>query len=161
MDSGRREFLKNVGKAAWVVPAIQVVNMSAAAAGTTGSVTVPSPPPSTTQAPECGNRQSGWTKALWIGDAWVWSRSYVDNDCLDASDSIKTNGGALGAVITGDRRELVVVMSDKADIVATAYKTTSSDACSRGTLSPGFKLAAFQPPSGELTQIELLLDLCG
>ena len=50
----RREFLKKAGKVAWVVPTLQVVNMSAALAGgdgTGGSVVVTTPP--TTESPRC------------------------------------------------------------------------------------------------------------
>ena len=160
MDQDRRGFLKKVGQAAWVVPAMQVVNMSAAAAGTAGSVVDPtSPPPSTTEAPECSG-PAGWTKAVWTGNGWAWSGNWVPTDCFDARGVVTVNGASLGAVITGDRRDLVVVIGDRANIVETAYKSTGNATCGQGTLSPGFKLAAFRPVSGELTSVELLLELC-
>ncbi len=162
MDGDRREFLKRMGRAAWVVPAMQVVNMSAAAAGTTGSVVDPSAPPSTTTVPECGNpARGGWTKAVWTEAGWVWSGEWLESDCFNAEVAIKASGAALGAIIAGDRQELVVVMGANANMVETAYKSSGNDSCGQGTLSPGLKLAAFRPANGELTQIELALEFCG
>ncbi|NND03170.1 MAG: hypothetical protein HKN91_10320 [Acidimicrobiia bacterium] len=154
MHTDRREFLKKAGTAAWVVPAMQIVNMSAAAAGTSGSVTVPGTP----EPPTCD--LEGWTKATWTGKEWVWSSAWNGSDCFDAGRLTKANGGALGAGIAGERDHLIVAVGDRANIVGAAYKWTGSDSCGVATLSPGKKLAAFEPPHGELTQVELLLELC-
>jgi hypothetical protein len=57
---------------------------------------------------------------VWSDAGSVWSAAWLATDCLDAAAVSKVNGAALGAVITGDRRDLVVVMGDKANIVETA-----------------------------------------
>ena len=81
----RREFLKKAGKVAWVVPTLQVVNMSAALAGgdgTNGSVVVTSPP--TTGGPECDcdlretDRRPGAP-----GTAVIYFKLYVSEDCVE------------------------------------------------------------------------------
>jgi len=48
----RREFLKRAGKVVWVVPAMQVVNMGAAAAGVEGSAVTTTARESTTSVPD-------------------------------------------------------------------------------------------------------------
>ena len=60
MEQDRRDFLKKAGAVAWAVPAMQAVNMAAAAAGVEGSVVSTTRPPAststttttTTEAPE-------------------------------------------------------------------------------------------------------------
>lgn len=124
---GRREFLKKAGTVVWVVPTLQVINMSSALAGggggTTGSVVVTTVPPSTTQPPECscsltevGRRYHD--DGLFEADYEV----HVSSECVEHAkySRVYINGDLIGEgayepafTLVGPTDELPVVMTVK------------------------------------------------
>jgi len=66
---------------------------------------------------------------------------------------VEAQGLAEEAAIAGDRQGLIVAIGKQANIVGAAFKSTASDVCGRAVVSPGLKLAAFEPAHGGQVQI--------
>lgn len=98
---GRREFLKKAGTVAWVVPTLQVVNMTSAFAGadggTGGSVVVTT----TTEAPQCrcSLSETGRQPADDLTAAVSFHIS-VSDDCVDRAKYLAgyADGESIGLI---------------------------------------------------------------
>ena len=87
-DTSRRDFLKRAGAVAWVVPTMQVVNMTAAMAGADGaqgSVVATSAPP-----PPARCRCELSVLDYWQGDGgWVFKvRLHLSDGCDGRADNV-------------------------------------------------------------------------
>jgi hypothetical protein len=155
-DRGRREFLKQAGKAAWTVPAIQVVNMTGALAGTTNtSVTTTTMPP-TTRPPECVDVLYR-LKAEWTGDGWAWVKGEGANDCLTGgtwTDLVPTD---LPVMIEGDD-ELAVVTHDLPDCEITMAAHKAGTSCVPAQVDG--TSAIFTAGANAISHIELVVECC-
>ena len=163
VDQSRRDFLKKAGAAAWVVPAIQVVNMASAAAGeTAGSMVTTTPPPSTTtEPPDCQELVYYRFKANWNGQAYVWDGGVGANDCI--KDGNARNGGDFGAGISlsGDARQAPVTHSlPDCSIVMAQHKAGSS--CVGGSIAVDGSAATFSAgvDGQDISHIEFKVKCC-
>ncbi len=151
----RRQFLTQTGKVAWMVPALQVVNMTGALAGEFNtSVTTTTPP--TTRPGDCVDVLYR-LKAEWTGDGWVWVKGEGSNDCLvggDWTDLVPTD---LPVTITGDS-ELVVVTHELPDCEITAASHKAGTACVAADVDGAS--ATFTAGARAISHVELVVTCC-
>lgn len=120
----RREFLKKAGAVAWVVPTMQIVNMAAASAQTSGSIVTTTKPGSTTTTtttskPPCIDTLCR-IKANYEG-GWQWDTGQGANDCL-TGDWGGCDVRDIGASITGDDKQATVRVSPNCTILSAKHK---------------------------------------
>jgi hypothetical protein len=159
----RREFLKKAGAVAWVVPTMQVVNMAAAGAQTSGSIVTTTPGPSTTtttttEAPGCTRFRVCRIKADWTGNGWKWDEGVGANDCIQDGDFEKCLGSEIGAEISGDERRAVVTVSKDCEITRAAHK--AGQACIGASVTNGGRTATFTASPQDISHVELIVKCC-
>ncbi len=171
-DGGRREFLKKAGAVAWMVPTVQIVNMAAAGAQTTGSMVTTTPPPSTTEATttttttttttqppgECERYQVCRIKADWTGDGWQWDSGVGANDCIQNGDWERCTGPEIGAQISGDNRQAIVTVLAGCDIVMASHK--AGQACLPAAVTNQARTATFTANPQDISHVELVVRCC-
>lgn len=153
---GRREFLKQAGKVAWTVPAVQVVNMSGALAGVVNtSVTTTTAPPVTTPG-GCVDVLYR-LKAEWEDDGWVWVKGEGANDCLTGGDWTDLIPTDLPVTITGDD-ESAVVRHDLQDCTITMAAHKAARTCVAAETDGAS--ATFTATDHGISHVELIVSCC-
>ena len=153
--SSRRDFLKKAGVAAWTVPAVQVVNMTGALAGTVnGSVTTSTRPP-TTPPPPCIKEVCYYVK--WDVGQQAWESSPGQNHCLVDAECESANGG-LFATASGDGESVTVTIKD--GVECDIYKAYHKEATDCVEASHGDKSVTFVSEEHGISHVELFLVCC-
>lgn len=154
--NSRRDFLKKAGVAAWTVPAVQVVNMTGALAGTANtSVTTTTRPPTT--LPPC--IEEVCYRIKWEVDEQGWDVGTGRNDCLPNGECENADGG-LFAHASGDEESVTITIKDGLDCKITAVGQKAGQNCEGGSIASDGKSATFTKLDKGISHVELLIECC-
>ena len=156
--NSRRDFLKKAGVAAWTVPAVQVVNMTGALAGSVNaSVTTTTGPPTTPPPPPC--RDEVCYRIKWEVDEQGWDVGTGRNDCIENGDCENADGG-LFATASGDEEKVTVTIKDGVDCRIVEVGQKAGQNCEGGWIAADGKSAEFTQIDKGISHVELILVCC-
>ena len=151
----RRDFLKKTGTVAWVVPAIQVVNMTSAAAGVAqGSVVTTTP----TRPPRCIEYKTCRIKAEWKDGGWHWDSGVGRNDCIQSGDWERCDVSEVGAKIEGNESRARVTVPADCKIKYAQHKAGQD--CFPASISNDKRTATFEAGRQGISNVVLVVECC-